>query len=221
MKKNNINLIVDIIMLTAMSAIAGIGLLLKYVLIAGKDRSSIYGRDVDLYLWGWDRHEWGGLHLWFGYALLALVVLHIILHWKQICLIASGFIVHKITRYVSAVLCAIFCAMLALWPFFISIEVKERARGSHSKVETIKEPKSAVVAGSDNNDRTIRGSMSLKEVSHQSKVPIEYLRKKLQLPLDVDENEKIGRLQQRYDVDMHKVREAIAQYNLESADKSK
>ena len=38
---------------------------MKYVLIPGKETFAVYGRHVELYLWGMDRHDWGplpGLH---------------------------------------------------------------------------------------------------------------------------------------------------------------
>lgn len=33
-------------------------------------------------IWGWTRHDWGDLHTWFAYAVLALVMIHLLLHWR-------------------------------------------------------------------------------------------------------------------------------------------
>tara|TARA_R110002033_G_scaffold38827_3_gene78300 strand:+ start:2890 stop:3105 length:216 start_codon:yes stop_codon:yes gene_type:complete len=46
-----------------MSAVVGIGFLIKYTLISGKERNVIYGKNVELSLFGMDRHEWGYIHL--------------------------------------------------------------------------------------------------------------------------------------------------------------
>lgn len=123
--KSKVNLIIDLILLVLMSAATGIGLLMKYVLLSGKERSLVYERNVDLYLFSWDRHQWGTLHLWIGYALLVFLVLHIVLHWKQICLIASSLIPHRIVKNVLALLFAIFCILLILFAFLLPIEIQD------------------------------------------------------------------------------------------------
>ena len=59
MAKSKLNLIIDVFMLLCMAAIAGIGFLIKYVLVPGFRRWEIYDRNVDLSFWGMDRYEWG------------------------------------------------------------------------------------------------------------------------------------------------------------------
>jgi len=61
-------------------AMAGIGVLIKYVLVSGKN--------INLLFWGLDRHEWGTIHLIVSLTFMLLLVLHIVFHWKMItCLI--------------------------------------------------------------------------------------------------------------------------------------
>ncbi len=31
---------------------------------------------------GWGRHDWGDFHSWVSYAFLALIVVHLALHWR-------------------------------------------------------------------------------------------------------------------------------------------
>lgn len=38
---------------------------------------------------GWSRHEWGDLHLWISYSFLALILLHLCLHWRWFWQIAG------------------------------------------------------------------------------------------------------------------------------------
>ena len=78
--KSKINFMIDVIMFVVMMVIGGIGFLMKFVLVSGSKSWEIYGEKVDLFLWGWDRHQWGSLHLILGYLLLGLLVLHIVFH---------------------------------------------------------------------------------------------------------------------------------------------
>jgi hypothetical protein len=48
MKKAKLNLVIDALLLLCMAAMAGIGLLMKYVLVPGFKRWEIYGRNVEL-----------------------------------------------------------------------------------------------------------------------------------------------------------------------------
>ena len=82
--KPKLNFTISALMFLVMMAMAGLGFLMKYVLIPGKDRWVKYGRNVDLTLFGLDRHQWGSIHLYLGLTLLGLLALHIILHWHQI-----------------------------------------------------------------------------------------------------------------------------------------
>ena len=61
--KTKINLTIDAIMLLALMAIAGLGFLIKYVLIPGYKRNVLYPGDVELFFMGITRHEWGRIHL--------------------------------------------------------------------------------------------------------------------------------------------------------------
>ena len=197
--KSKINFIIDVILLLLMSIVAGIGILIKYILIPGKDRVAVYGKDVDLYLLGWDRHQWGALHVWLGFFLMVLVVLHIVLHWKQVCVMASNLIKNNVRKYVLSVFLAILCIFFTLFPFLVSIDVKE---GSHEHGQI------------KSDHEIVKGFMTLKEVSIQNKIPIDYLKSQLSLPNEVNENETLSQLRQKYNIDMHKIREIISNYKV-------
>ena len=100
--KTKINFIIDITMFIIMMGIAGLGLLMKYILIPGKDRWAVYGNKVDLYFLGLDRHEWGSVHVILSYFLLILLAFHIILHWKMILCIYRKIIDSRMIRTISA-----------------------------------------------------------------------------------------------------------------------
>jgi len=82
--KTKLNLVIDIIMLILIMPVAGLGFLMKYILVSGIKRNEIYGTDVDLKFLGLDRHEWGSIHLILSLTLLGFLVLHIVFHWKMI-----------------------------------------------------------------------------------------------------------------------------------------
>jgi hypothetical protein len=69
-------------MFILLMAMAGIGLLIKYVLLPGVQRNLKYGNDIDLEYLGMDRHQWGSIHLIISITFLILIIIHILLHWK-------------------------------------------------------------------------------------------------------------------------------------------
>jgi len=86
MRKNTLNFIVDLAGLLAMLLMAFSGLLMRFVLPPRR------GSGPHRTLWGWDRHDWGDLHFWAAVALGALLVLHVVLHWRWVCTTVVGFV---------------------------------------------------------------------------------------------------------------------------------
>jgi len=50
-----LNLTIDIVLLLLLMTMAGIGFLIKYVLLSGEKRNVIYGQNINLELLGMDR----------------------------------------------------------------------------------------------------------------------------------------------------------------------
>jgi len=129
MKKSKLNLVIDALLLLCIAAIAGIGFLIKYMLVPGYRRWEIYGRNVDLFLWGMDRHEWGTIHLMIGSVFLALLVLHIVLHWGVIVAIYRKLIPNTTLRCIVAVALICLTILLFAFSFLVKPEVQERGFG--------------------------------------------------------------------------------------------
>ena len=129
MKKSKLNLIIDTLLLLCLSAIAGIGLLIKFVLVPGYQRWEIYGRNVSLFLWGLDRHQWGTIHFIIGLVFLGLLVFHIILHWSVIVGIYCRLIPNRLARWVTALILICVTIILFAFPYFVKPEVWEQGRG--------------------------------------------------------------------------------------------
>jgi len=80
MKRNTLNYLLDGALALAMAGLLATGLLMRFVLPPRSGR---------LQLWGWDRHQWGDLHLWVVIFFLAVLLAHLALHWQWVCVTTS------------------------------------------------------------------------------------------------------------------------------------
>lgn len=96
--KPKLNICIDIVLFLLLPVIAGIGLLIKYVLIPGENRNLLYSDDINLLFWGLDRHEWGTIHLIISLVFIFFLVLHIVFHWKIILCLLRRLIPNKKRR---------------------------------------------------------------------------------------------------------------------------
>lgn len=124
--KSKLNLSIDIFMLVLMMPLAGIGFLMKYILVPGTRRNELYGSGVDLEFLGMDRHEWGQIHFLISIVLLVLLALHIILHWKVIVCVFRRMIPGKIMRIVLASLLAVLSLIMIAFALLVTPEFVER-----------------------------------------------------------------------------------------------
>ncbi len=115
-------------MFVDLAAVAGLGFLMKYVLLPGYKINEIYGTNTELYHWGLDRHQWGSIHLYLALFLVSLLVLHIIFHWDMIICIFKQMIAGRKTRILIAVLLGITGLLLFAVPLFVKPEVAELER---------------------------------------------------------------------------------------------
>ena len=128
MDKSKVNLVIDGVMFLCVMAIAGIGLLIKYVLLPGKETAAVYGRKVDLFLFGMDRHAWGRIHLIIAFVLLGLLTLHVVLHWNMILSIYCRFLGNTVVRRIVAVIVFVVGTFLVVSPFFVKPEIQKSER---------------------------------------------------------------------------------------------
>ena len=138
MSKAKLNLFIDSLLLVCIAAIAGIGFLLKYVLVPGVQRWEIYGRNVDLFLWGLDRHGWGTIHYGFGIAFLVLVTFHIILHWRMVVAIYRKMIPNRVARLITAVVLFALTITLLIFALLVKPQLRDRGQGKGSDPSQLK-----------------------------------------------------------------------------------
>lgn len=129
--KARINFIVDALMLLVGSLLAGTGFLMKYTLIPGFQRPVVYGRNVELFLFGFDRHEWGTLHLWLAFFLIALLILHLVLHVSWITRMARSMVAGRTAQAVLVSVFVLLCAVFLFFAFTVQPRVEESFEGGH------------------------------------------------------------------------------------------
>ena len=222
-----------------MAAIAGIGLLMKYVLIPGEDRWIKYGKNVELYVFNMDRHEWGAIHLVIAFVLLGLLLLHTILHWKLILSLFRKLINGTLARKLATSIFVFTSALLFLFAFIVKPEIGEIIQGQGRLVTDEKIiSETEITDMGDNNavikdiskdtlqdaeesherhnrsDREIeiRGYMTIGEVSLANDVPSNYIKKKLIIPETVSDNQSLGVLRREYGFRMSDIEKIINEY---------
>lgn len=241
--KGKINFIIDVIMFVLMAVLVGIGLLIKYILLSGENRWIKYGRNVDLSFWGLDRHEWGTIHLWIAIALVVLLFLHIILHWKMIICLYKKLIGNRSGRIICGSALSVITLLFVIFPFLIRVDMAEIAPGRdrfgglspHEKhksegIETaetraadkeVSVPKQENIISNEHDDEhhqidltiEVKGYNTLDEISELYNVPVDVITKKLNIPESTPGSSKLGHLRKQYGFTMSDIELIIHNYN--------
>ncbi|OGR06752.1 MAG: hypothetical protein A3K23_06490 [Desulfobacca sp. RBG_16_58_9] len=129
MDKLKFNFIIDATMFLCLMAMASLGFLMKYSLPPGREVQAKYGRNLQLTWLGWDRHDWGDIHLYLAFALLTLLVVHLILHWHQILGLFQRVVPDPRRRHRIALIFLLLSLLLIYFPFLITPDTQARGRG--------------------------------------------------------------------------------------------
>jgi hypothetical protein len=200
--RSTINLVTDASMFICMMAIFGIGLLMKYVLIPGKDRIVEYGRNVELFVLDMDRHDWGTIHLVIGLVFLGLLSLHIFLHWKAILGMYKRLIGDPKKRKIFATIFIATSFILVIFAFTVvpRVEELERGEGRFGIGRNIDDP------------IQIMGYMTLNQITEEYDIPIDYLKERLGIQQYLSGREKLGWLRRRYGTKMSEIERIVNEY---------
>jgi len=190
MKRSKLNFIIDIVAFIAFLLLTTTGVLLRYILPPGSGKHST--------IWNLDRHEWGGIHFWISVTFFSILALHLFLHWRWILSLVKGRPRKKEgKRSILGVLGLIVVVFIAITPLLTPVEIDSNKKENHETNE---------------GDIEIKGSMTLNEVQSRTKVPIDYIIKKIGLPESISVNEKLNSLKSEYGFEMSEVRKVIADY---------
>jgi uncharacterized membrane protein len=127
----------NVTMALCMSAIIGIGFLIKYTLVSGIERKQIYGQHVDLLFLNMNRHQWGTIHFILGLIFFGLLATHIFLHWKMITSAYQKLIETQKKKRVVALVFIIICTLLIILPFFVKPKLAPIKKGNSSQVTLV------------------------------------------------------------------------------------
>lgn len=127
--KSNIKFVVDALLFLCMAALAGIGFLMKYVLLPGSEAQIKYATKVHLSWLSLDRHEWGTIHLVIALVLAGLLILHIVLNWKQVLTMFQKLIGGQAPRRIISVVFVTIGLVFLIFPFVVEPEIQEFQRG--------------------------------------------------------------------------------------------
>ncbi|MCE5345011.1 MAG: DUF4405 domain-containing protein [Bacteroidales bacterium] len=234
-----LNLSIDIIMFLLLVPLAGIGFLMKYVLISGQERNILYGTKVDLEFLGLTRHQWGTIHLVISIFFMVLLLFHVVLHWKMIVSFSQQAVQSKAIRISVAMFLTFFGLVILFYPFFITpkqvpAEPKYRNRNNDilpssnidygiiplenfpvQQTEIIKNE----IIGSEKNysenkeyeEFQVYGYQTLKFVAQKYKVPVSQIARDLDIPENLS-GERLSKLKKLYSFTMTDVRKSIADY---------
>lgn len=142
MKRFKLNGIVDALAFALGAFLISTGFILRFALPPGSGGMEGRGsgwRAMEkpvLYLWGYTRHEWGDIHFWIAVALMALLSLHLFLHWAWIVAVVRGTPREGSGRRVALGLMALLgLVALSVAPFLTPVQTVTRAEQKAMQAE--------------------------------------------------------------------------------------
>ncbi len=207
--RQKVNIVIDIILLIATTFLVVIGFVIRYILIPGSERWEKYGRNVDLTILGMDRHQWGMVHLIVGLLFTGLLVLHLILHWKQIIILIKKLLPVSLVRYSVMTFVLGIVLISSVMPFFVSVQVgdsiQRQGRGlarnsiyrEHPSLENIVESN---LQNSDPTELETVKNTQVQEIAEPESVPVKVEHSSDEHILDIRGYNTIGELSKKYNV---------------------
>ncbi len=237
-EKSKFNLSIDIIMLILIMPMAGIGFLVKYVLIPGFQRNVLHGTNSELEFWGLNRHQWGTIHLIISIVFVGLLILHIVLHWGMIVRIYRRMIPNNIFRKSLAFGLTTIGLILISFPLMIKPKLAYRAplhqnrdnkdvstfpgfsknQGLYQQTDTsrladieVKKNERAFLKEPRAVDEyyEVNGNQTLISIADKYNLPADEIAADLNIPKTLT-GERLGRLKKRYSFTMDDVRNTIS-----------
>lgn len=212
MKRPHVNAWIDGLAFAAFLFLFVTGLILKYQLPAGSGgvlpRGGGRGADqrpVTL-LWGWTRHEWGDFHFWIAVVLIAILSLHLVLHWKWIvCTVRGAHNDASGLRFAVGLASLTALLMMAALPLLTPTDVVRRGELRRLPGE------SAPARPADEARTQLKGSMTVAEVAEKSGLSVAELTDKLGLPDGIEADMRIGQVLRIHGLQMSDLRNTLGQ----------
>lgn len=194
MKRPHLHFIVDYLGFAGFVLLTATGVLMRYVLPPGSGRFTT--------IWTLDRHEWGSIHFWIAIVFLAVLALHLFLHWRWIATLMSGRPREGSgARVALGTVGLVALLALAIAPFLSPVERASgglRTPGAH--------------ASEQRGLESIGGFMTLAEIQKATGVPADHIIEELGLPAGVEKDERLGRLRRTHGFSIDDVRRIVQGY---------
>ena len=225
--KTKLNFVMDALLFLDFSAMIGIGLMIKYVLLTGEQKKEIFGVNFEQTFLGLNRHGWGNIHLYLGFIFLGLILLHIIIHWSLIVAMFKKFFERFRMKKSIAFLFTSVCFLLIVVPLFI-LPVNGKMGNEQSDIEHENQLPSENFHKKNTKDKisqnefnteareetklTIRGYMSIADVCTNFNIPSEYLKEKIGVSSVISNNTALSTLRKQYGIKMREIKNIIIKY---------
>jgi hypothetical protein len=222
MSRTALNAIVDAVAYAGIVVLATTGLMLRWQMPPGSGGLHGMGfgsgegagsRPVTV-VWGLSRHEWGSIHYWIALVVMGVLAVHLVLHWKWIVCVLRGKPHSDVSggRFTLGVAGLVLATLLAVAPLITPAQTAPRSEllknPTGDQQTDLGSPEEGVESS---GAETIRGFMTLEEVSRQSGVPVSEILQRLALPPDTAPSEQVGRLLRTHGLDMPDLRRAVEQ----------
>jgi hypothetical protein len=198
MKRTALNIAIDSLAALTMLAMIATGILIRFTLPPGSGRISG--------VWGLTRHQWGDLHFWLALAIVAIIVLHLALHWAWVVSVVRSWFVganrgapDPRLRAVAAVATVTIVTLALIGFWWTSVRATERLGAPAS--ETTSPPF---------DNETIRGNMTLSETAAALNCSVDQIKLRLGLPKDVKDSDRLGQIARQRGTTMQEMRRQLA-----------
>ncbi|MBX3745982.1 MAG: DUF4405 domain-containing protein [Verrucomicrobiae bacterium] len=210
MKRSSLNFWVDGVAAVLMVGMIATGLVIRFVLPAGSGSR--------LELWGLNRHGWGDWHFWLAVGLGGVVLVHVALHWAWVWAVGGrlargGEVGGAAARPHRAATWGVALGLMLALVLWGGMELGRRqvreAAGSSEGGDHGMQRRGGVPVEAEDGEEVLRGSMTLAEAAVARGIPIEALRRRLNLPEGVQEGERLGRVCREQGMSMAEARRRL------------
>jgi hypothetical protein len=193
MKRSILNIVIDGVAAAVMLGMIATGIILRFTLPPGSGHS--------MTLWSLNRHEWGDLHFWLSLAAVAIVILHLALHWTWVVSVVRRWFVGANQGLPSARLRAVAAVITTL------IVCSAVAGFWWSSVQSTQQPeKTSSTTGEFQN---LRGDMTLTDAAAALNYSVDQVRQRLGLTVAVKDSERLGQIAKEQGITMQEIRRRL------------
>lgn len=197
MKRLLVNIIIDTLAAMVMLGVIATGIILRFVLPPRSGRMRT--------LWNMSRHQWGDLHFWLALVAVAIVLLHLALHWDWVVSVVRRRMVgpnqgppSKRLKAISGVASVLIVGSILTGFWWISAQSVRQA-AMHQ----------AGNKGHAFTEASLRGSMTLAQTAATLRCSVEQVKQRLDVAVNTPESTRLGQITKEKGVTMREIRNRL------------